>query len=103
MSLKVLKDSNPIEVAEYVTTLGLENEPSFSWWVPFTLKKRYCIISLVNIRVRKRNHKFGIQIPKNIKEEISIDKNNGNTLCQDAYAKDMYQVGVDFKILQDGH
>ena len=33
ISLKVLKESTPIEVAEYVTPLGLANEPDFSWWV----------------------------------------------------------------------
>ena len=48
MSLKVLKKSNPIEVAEYVITLGLANKPAFLWWVPFTLKKRDCIFYLVN-------------------------------------------------------
>ena len=50
----------------------------------------------------KCNHKFGIQIPKNIKESISLDEKNGNTMWQDAYAKEMYQVGVAFKILQYG-
>ena len=34
VSLKVLKESHPIEVAEYVTALHLETEPAFSWWVP---------------------------------------------------------------------
>ena len=89
-------------MAEYLTTLVLVNETAFLLWVPFTLKKRDRIVSLVNSRVRKRNHKFGIQIPNNIKEAISLDKNNGNTLCQDSYAKDMCQFGVSFKIMQDG-
>ena len=48
MSLKVFTVSNPIEVAEYATTIGLANEPDFLWWVPYTLKKRDHIISLVN-------------------------------------------------------
>ena len=67
MSLQVLKELNPIEVADYVTTIGLANEPAFSWWVSYTLKNRDRIISLVNRQVRKRNHKFGINIPNNIK------------------------------------
>ena len=89
-------------MVEYLTTLVLVNETAFLLWVPFTLKKRDRIVSLVNSRVRKRNHKFGIQIPNNIKEAISLDKNNGNTLWQDDYAKEMYQFGVAFKILQGG-
>ena len=82
-------------MAEYVTTIGLANEPAFSWWVMYTLKKGYCIISLVNRRVWKCNHKFGIYIPNNIKKAIYIDEKKY------AYAKEMYQVGVEFKILQD--
>ena len=31
VSLKVLKESHTIEVAEYVTALHLEREPDFSW------------------------------------------------------------------------
>ena len=46
--LKVLKELHPIEVAEYVTALDLETEPSFSWWVPYTLKKRDRIIVSIN-------------------------------------------------------
>ena len=37
--LKDLKESNPIEVTEYVTARSIQDEPSFSWWVPFTLRK----------------------------------------------------------------
>ena len=48
MSLKVLKQSNPIEVEEYATTLGLVNETAFSWWVTYTLKNIYLVISLNN-------------------------------------------------------
>ena len=51
-------------------------------------------------QVQKRNHKFGIKIPNNIKEAISLDKNNVSTLWQDAHAKEMHYVGVSFKIPQ---
>ena len=100
--LKVLKESNPVEVAEYVTALDLEDQPAFAWWVPHTLKKRDRIVAGINSRVRKRNCKFGIKIPRSIKEAKIFDDENGNTLWQDAYAKEMYNVGVAFKILNDG-
>ena len=45
VSLKVLKESHPIEVVEYVTALGSENEPAFAWWVSYNLKKRNSICS----------------------------------------------------------
>ena len=37
--MKDVKNSNPIELAEYVANNGLENELAFKWWVPRTLKK----------------------------------------------------------------
>ena len=33
-----LKESNPIEVAEFTIAHGLQDEPAFIWWVPYTLK-----------------------------------------------------------------
>ena len=81
------------------------NEPAFNWWVGFFLKKRERIILLVrkrNMRYLKRNEKFGIALPKNVKEELQLDKENGNTLWADAIATEMKNVKVDFKILDDG-
>ena len=85
-----MKESHPIELAEYVTALHLETEPNFAWWVPYTLKKRYRIIALINHRVIKSDHKFGIKIPRNVKEALKLDQDNGNTLWQDAYKKEMF-------------
>jgi len=33
---------------------------------------------------------------------MELDKENGNTLWQDAITKEMYEVGMAFKILEDG-
>jgi len=38
--LRNLKESNPIEVAEYAESHDLLNEPAFSWWAPHVLKKK---------------------------------------------------------------
>ena len=99
--LKSLKESNPVEIAEYVTALGLDIEPAFKWWVPYTLKKRDTIIAAINTRVRRKTHKFGIRVPTNLREAKEIDEENGNTLWQDALAKEMFEVGVAFKILDN--
>ena len=77
VSLKSLKESNPVEIAEYVTALGLNDEPAFKWWVHYTLKKRDAIIAAINTRVRKKTHKFGIRIPGNSQEAHAIEKDNG--------------------------
>ena len=33
LDLKDLKDSNPIEVAEYTVANKISEEPAFAWWV----------------------------------------------------------------------
>ena len=57
VSLKNIKESNPIEVAEYVTARYIQEEPAFAWWVPCTLQKRNRIIASDNSRVYKSSHK----------------------------------------------
>ena len=101
VALKSLKESNPVDIAEYVTAIGLDDEPAFKWWVPYTLKKRDTIVAAINTRVRKKTHKFGIRVPTSVAEAKAIDDENGNTLWQDALAKEMFEVGVAFKILDD--
>jgi hypothetical protein len=50
----------------------------------------------------KWTHKFGIELPKTVKEAPELDKKNGNTFWADAIAKEMKDVCVAFKILLDG-
>ena len=44
-----LKESNPIELAEYAVAQDIAHQPAFAWWVIFTLKKRHSIICAVKI------------------------------------------------------
>jgi len=97
-NLAHLKESHPIEVAEFAKIIGIDHEPAFNWWVPHIPKKRDRIISLV----KKRTHKFGIKVPKTIKEALELHRKNGNTLWADAIAKEMKDIRVAFKILVDG-
>ncbi len=69
------------------------------------LRKRDQIISLVHRRTTrylKRTHKFGIEIPKTVKEALALDRKNGNTLWADAIAKERREVRIAFNILPDG-
>ena len=35
-----LKESNPIEVAEYAVANIIDDQPAFKWWVPKVLRER---------------------------------------------------------------
>ena len=51
VSSKLLKESNPVEVAEFVTDLNIADDPAFAWLVPFFLINIDRVISAVNSRV----------------------------------------------------
>ena len=100
--LAELKESNPVEIAEYVVAAGIDHMPAFKWWVPYTLKKRTRIIAAVNRRYHKRTHKFGIRVLKTVEEALQIDRDNGNRMWEDALDKEMGNVRVAFNILPKG-
>ena len=81
-----MKKSHPIETAEYAKAQEIDHEPAFNFWVPHVLKKREGIISLVKQRdaqYLKRTHKFGIEVPKSVKDTYDLDKKNDNTFWAD--------------------
>ncbi len=86
--------------------MGIDHEPAFNWLVPHVLKKQDRIISKVakrSSRYLKRTHKFGIKVPKTVKEALALDRKNGNTLWADGIAKEMVtEVRKAFDILPDG-
>jgi hypothetical protein len=47
---RLLKESNQIEIAKFVIDNKIASEPSFSWWVPFTLSREDRIAAEVSKR-----------------------------------------------------
>lgn len=101
IALKDIKESNPVQVAEYAVQNNLQSEPAFAWWVKAALRRRDIQISAASRRVRKQT-KFGIEVPKDYAEAVELDRANQNTLWQDAVKKEMRNVEVAFKFLDDG-
>ncbi len=76
-NLSNLKESHPIETSEYAKIIGVDHEPAFNWWVPRVLNKRDRIILLLkkrNPRFLKKTHKFGIEVPKTVKDALTKAK-----------------------------
>jgi hypothetical protein len=99
--LKDIKDSNPIQAAEYAVAHNIQDKPAFSWWVPFVLRKRNRIIKQVRHKIRK-NMRFGVPIPATVEEALEHDRANGNTLWHDAIEKELKNVRIAFELLRDG-
>ena len=102
IKLSELKESHPVETAEFAKSRGIDDEPAFARWVPHTLKKRNAIISAMKVKLRKTTHKYGIEMPTSVDHAMEIDRKNGNTMWKDALALEMYNVGVAFEILEEG-
>ena len=58
--LKDIKESYPVQVAEYAVRARISLEPTFTWWVPHTLKKRNRIVVKVKSKYWMCTHKFRI-------------------------------------------
>ena len=102
IKLADMKESHPVEVAEYARARGIDKEPAFKWWVPHTLKKRQVILSALKKRIRKTTHKYGIEIPTSVEHAFELDRQNGNNLWKDALEMEMYNIGIAFEILEGG-
>eukprot|EP00957_Ditylum_brightwellii_P150912 11491062-Ditylum_brightwellii.AAC.1 len=68
-----MKESHPVETAEYAKARGLADEPVFRWWVPYMLRKCDVILAKVKARVRKTTHKYSIEIPTSVAHAIELD------------------------------
>jgi hypothetical protein len=79
IELKFLKESNPVQVAEYTMACNIWEEPAFVWLVPYVLSKWDVIVSAVNSGIQKTSHKYGIELPSSVKNAIEIDCSNGKT------------------------
>jgi hypothetical protein len=97
VALKDMKNSYPVQVAEYVKANGIDDEPAFAWWIPQTLRKRDRILSKTKSKYWQRTHKFGLRIPKTVAQAQAIDAENGDTLWWDAIMKEMQNVRPAFE------
>ena len=40
VSLKLLKEQNPVEISEFAQSRDIYEKPAFYWWVPYTFRKK---------------------------------------------------------------
>jgi hypothetical protein len=100
--LKDLKESYPVQLAEYVMSQNLQDLPAFRWWTRDTLRRRDRIIKAVKARYLKCTHKYGIQMPKTMEEAYELDRESGTALWHQAIIKEMKNNAVAFRFLEDG-
>ena len=100
--LRDLKESNPIQLAEYAYMKELQDEPAFAWWVAHCIKRRDRVIKQIRHRMIKKAIKFGINVPSTVEEALKFDAENGDDLWFQAIEKELRNVRVAFKRLEEG-
>ncbi len=76
--LKDMKESYMVQTAEYAVQNKLNEEPAFAWWVPTVIRKRKAILSKVKSKYWEKTHKYGIEVPKSIRQAQELDRKNGS-------------------------
>ena len=92
-----IKESYPVQLAEYAVANKINHEPAFKWWVEKTLKRKERMINKVRSKYWRNTHKFGIEIPKSVNEAYKIDRDTGTTHWTRAIEKEMKNVRVSFE------
>lgn len=64
--------------------------------------KRQRIIAKIKTRYFRKDQKFGITLPKTVKEALQLDRDSGTTYWYDAITKEMTVILPALKILEDG-
>jgi len=101
VKLKDIKDSYPIEIAEYAVANRIADKPAFNWWTKSVLRKRNRIIAKLKSKYWTRTHKFGIQVPKSAEQALQLDKEAGNDLWRKAINKEMDKAKVAWVARED--
>jgi len=102
LPLRDVKDSNPLELAQYAIANGIQEEPAFKWWVQEIMRKKKRIIAKIKTKYWKTTHKFGIEIPKSVEHALRIDYETGTDYWRKAIEKEMKNVRVAFQRYTEG-
>ena len=69
-------ESHSVYRVEFAVTKLIDHGPAFNWWVKHELKKRDRISTRIRkqqTKYLKKNHKFGIELPKTLEQALALD------------------------------
>jgi hypothetical protein len=73
------KETNTIETAQYAVHNMTDKEPAFDWWTRDVLKRKKRLMKMPQSRHKQSDFKFGIRIPRNTKEALEINHEDGKS------------------------
>ena len=98
MNSLVIQD--PIPIISYIHKNHLQRHKDFSWIIRLLYNGEHESLLRKSFNIMRKPYekkfRFGVQVPKGTKEAYFLDLQNGNTLWQEAIAKELKQLH-DFK------
>ena len=89
VAIKDIKQSYIFELEDYAKRVKIDDKPVFEWWVTYVKKRREIIVSKVKCKYWHQTHKYGIWLPKSVKEAYELDEWNNNNLWWKVIEEDM--------------
>ena len=97
--LRTLKDDDPITVAKYAKDNDLLDQPGWKRFkkTSYTIKLLHRLIASSRRKQRSNSvrYKFGVRIPRNYQEAVELDRQNNDTLWQDAVKKELEAIDAN--------
>ena len=78
MTLKYMRISYPLQMAQYAVHIRIAGNTEFAWWIQNVLANRNHIIGNMKSKYWVQTHKFGVNISMSVQEEKARDEDNGN-------------------------
>ena len=103
--LSNLKDSHPIQVAQYVIAQGIQYEPAFNWWVYHVVKKRDRIIFMVrwcSLPYLKKIHKFVLSCLRLLKRLMPLTRKWKHSLVRCHTERNGECMKITFQTIPEG-
>lgn len=107
-ALNIMKTAEPLKVSKYVVKHNLTDKHGWRWTKRFARNStkflRLARIFKSQMKNAVKMFKFGVQVPKSVKEALEFDKKNKTNLWAEAIRKEIEQLleYKTFKILKRG-
>ena len=90
--MHVIKQDDPITLAEYAIQNNLCDTPGWKWTKQY-MRNKLKVHQMIRRMCRKKTsnikYMFGLRIPQSIKGEYELDKKNGNTKWSQAIQEEI--------------
>ena len=81
-------------MADFAQLHGIREESAFAWLIPYVERNIKAMIYKLKSNYWQRTHKYGIKIPKSVKEAYEFDEENGNKLWKFGIKEEINKVMV---------